>query len=111
MLGAMAPGASPDPIDAGWLARRLLYGAPETRSRIAQELRQTHDPTLLDLLASTVRSSEPWQLRARCLEVLGLAAGGGEQVLAEHILAAVAGNGLAVAARPSDGGRQLGGSA
>ena len=87
----MAPGSSPEPVDASLLARRLLYGAPETRSRIAAELRQTDDPALLDLLASTVCSTEPWQLRARCLEVLGLAAGGGPQSLAERILSALFG--------------------
>jgi hypothetical protein len=78
-----------EPVDPILLARRLLYGAPETRQRIAQELLRTEDEYLLDLLTSTVRSTESWQLRARCLEVLGLAAGGAPQGLAEQILSAL----------------------
>jgi hypothetical protein len=80
-----------EPVDPALLARRLLYGAPETRQRVAQELLEAEGGDLLDLLASTVRSTESSRLRARCLEVLGLAAGGGRQVLAERILAAVTG--------------------
>ena len=91
-----------EPVDPIVLARRLLYGAPETRVRVANELRESNDPRLLDLLASTVRSTESWQLRARCLEVLGLAAGGASQGLAEQILSAIT-----ASVRPEPGAEQV----
>jgi hypothetical protein len=42
------------------------------------------------LLGATVRSDEDWRLRARCLEVLGMAAGSADRQTAEAILEAVA---------------------
>ena len=101
MLATMSPGARAEPVDPALLARRLLYGAPETRQRIARELLATQDPDLLDPLTSTVCSTEAWHLRARCLEVLGLAAGDARQELVERILDGVTGA-VAPPAEPDD---------
>jgi hypothetical protein len=56
----------------------LLHGTPATRSAVAERLLEADDPAWWLLLASTTRSDDDWRLRARCLEVLGLAAGAAE---------------------------------
>ncbi len=75
--------------DMRGLAHVLLNGTPESRRAAAARLLEAEDHLWLALLADTVRSNEAWQLRARCLEVLGLAAGASERYTAEAILTAV----------------------
>jgi hypothetical protein len=69
------------------LARVLMYGTVETRRALAERLITEHRTELWQLLVETVRSDEPWLLRARCLEVLGLVAGNAEPETAGTILA------------------------
>src|SRR5690349_10098897 len=89
-LGASS--AEPDgPSDAAasdpqQLGRLLLYGRPATRRRLAAQLLADGDPKTWRLLAETVRSDPSWRLRARCLEVLGLAVGGADQRTTEYVL-------------------------
>ena len=64
--------------DVRSLAWVLLHATPATRRAVAKRLLQVDDPTWWQLLASTTRSDDDWRLRARCLEVLGLAAGAAE---------------------------------
>ena len=73
--------------------RLLQYGEPETRRRLVTDLLQAGDPRIWRVLAETVRSPESWQLRARCLEALGLAATSADCALAKQILAWTAGPG------------------
>lgn len=73
------------------LAYLLLYGSPETRRSLAEQLVEEGDSEAWALLAGTARSQESWLLRARCLETLGIAAGQAGQGLAEAILAEVLG--------------------
>lgn len=63
----------------------LIHGSSEARSRLAEELAAS-DGDVLSILAVTVRSDESWLLRARCLEVLGLAAALGGEARAKEIL-------------------------
>lgn len=79
------PDDEPDLRDARILARVLLYGDAGSRRAAAQLLLRASDRASWALLAGTVRSNEPWLLRARCLEVLGLAAGADRRT-AETIL-------------------------
>lgn len=73
--------------DLASLSRQLLWGSVATRRALADQLVQGGTaPSLLELLADTVRSAEEWRLRARCLEVLGLAAGQANRQLVEQIL-------------------------
>jgi hypothetical protein len=69
-----------DPLS---LSRLLLYGSEETRRSLADGLPASD----LAMLTATVRSNEPWLLRARCLEVLGMAAAAGDESTAATILA------------------------
>src|SRR2546421_366326 len=78
-----------DGDDLRSLARRLAYGTPATRQRLAEDLLSSGDVRVWALLVDTVRSSEPWSLRAQCLEVLGLAAARADQQTAELILTAL----------------------
>jgi hypothetical protein len=71
------------------LAYVLLNGTPETRRAAALRLLEKDDQRWLPLLVGTVRSTEAWQTRARCLEALGTVAGASEQQQAEAILAAL----------------------
>ena len=71
------------------LARQLAYGSPATRQRLVEGLLSRGDVRIWALLIDTVRSGEPWSLRARCLEVLGLAAARADQQTAELILTAL----------------------
>ena len=77
------------------LARQLAYGSPATRQRLVEELLSRGDVRIWTLLVDTVRSGEPWSLRARCLEVLGLAAARADQQTAELILTALLAEGQA----------------
>lgn len=72
------------------LANRLLWGSPATRRQLAEQLQHVERRSDLALLAETIRSRGSWRLRARCLEVLGMAASEGGQEVAEHILNLVA---------------------
>ena len=68
------------------LSSRLQWGTPASRRELAEHLVQREDRATLALLADTVRSDEGSRLRARCLEVLGLAAAQADGELGEHIL-------------------------
>ena len=76
-----------DPIA---LCNLLLYARPETRLQIVRQLVADGDQRVWAMLVDTTHSSGPWLLRARCLEALGLAAGVGDQGLAETILESLA---------------------
>jgi hypothetical protein len=65
--------------DVRTLARVLLNATPTSRRAVALRLLEAEDPTWWPLLASTARSDEDWRLRARCLEVLGVAAGAADR--------------------------------
>jgi hypothetical protein len=78
-----------DPSKVRGLAHVLMYGSPCSRRLLAERLLRIGDPGCWSLLGDTVRSGEPWQLRARCLETLGLAAGSADQHTAESILRAL----------------------
>jgi hypothetical protein len=64
----------------------LLYGTDASRRELAVQFLAQGDATTWKLLANTVRSDDRWLLRARCLEVLGLAAANGPAHVAEIIL-------------------------
>jgi DNA-binding CsgD family transcriptional regulator len=65
----------------------LRYGRPETRRRLVSDLLREGDTQIWHVLARTVHSPEPWELRVRCLEALGFAAANAERGLATQILA------------------------
>ena len=71
------------------LARVLLYGTPDTRRALARRLSRNGARELWPLLVETVRSNEPWLLRARCLEVLGLVVGTADPDTATAILSSL----------------------
>ena len=75
--------------DVQTLVRLLLYATAESRRRLAERLVNEKNGEAWALLATTVRSREDPVLRARCLEVLGLAAAAGEAHVAELILSAL----------------------
>jgi hypothetical protein len=77
--------------DVQTLVRLLLYGTAASRQRLAERLLDESSTEIWALLAATARSQGDPVLRARCLEVLGLAAAtaGGQQ--AELILSALLG--------------------
>lgn len=83
MAGDAVVGGGLDPLR---LERLLIYGTPETRRVLAVRLRAPGAERCRVMLAETVRSSESWLLRARCLEVLGIAAAYGDRGCAEAIL-------------------------
>lgn len=83
------------PRDSRSLSRLLVYGTAETRRSLAEGLAREDDGESWSLLAETVFSQDGWRLRARSLEVLGLAAAGADRDVAEAIL-----NALLLAARP-----------
>jgi hypothetical protein len=89
-MGTMRPGGAPLPwSDARGLSRLLLHATPESRRAVALRLLEAADPAWWRLLAATVRSDDDWRLRARCLEVLGLAAGEADRGTAAEITAAL----------------------
>jgi len=73
------------------LARLLLYGRAETRRRLAEQVVQAWDAQTLRLVVETATGAGDWQLRGRCLEVLGLIAGAGNQRTCEWVLDALLG--------------------
>ena len=73
-----------DPVS---LSRLLMYGSAATRRSVADGLLASGGADDWAMLAVTVRSNEPWLLRARCLEVLGMAAAGGDERTAKAIIA------------------------
>ena len=77
--------------DVQTLVRLLLYATAESRRRLASRLLDEGRAEVWALLASTARSSEDPVLRARCVEVLGLAAAAAEGHQAELILGALLG--------------------
>ena len=87
------PVANPSPSlpwsNVQGFTRLLLHGSPDSRRAAAQQLLAADDHTWWNLLTETVRSGEHWLLRARCLEILGLAAGSANQQTAESILIAL----------------------
>ena len=86
MASAPFPPPGPDPAT---LAHVLVFGSPATRRRLAEDLARRNEAALWGLLLATIRSRESWLVRARCLEVLGAAAGCAEQPVAELILRAI----------------------
>lgn len=85
----------PEGMPAGWddpsvLSRLLLYGNGNTRRAMADEI-GAGSVELVDLLASTARSQESLTLRARCLEVLGLALATADAEVARRIIDALLG--------------------
>jgi hypothetical protein len=77
--------------DVQTLVRLLLYATAESRRRLAARLLDEGRAEVWALLATTARSSEDPVLRARCVEVLGLAAAAAEADQAELILSALLG--------------------
>lgn len=77
--------------DAQTLERLLLYSTADSRRRLAERLLDDGRADVWALLASTARSGGDLVLRARCVEVLGLAAAAAERHQAELILAALLG--------------------
>lgn len=63
-------------LSAEMLQRLLLYGSDASRQRLAERIARSGDGLAgqLAVLAETIRSDAPAGLRARCLEVLKLAA-------------------------------------
>jgi len=74
------------------ISRVLLYGRSETRRRFVADALVEGDPQIWTLLVSTLRSSGPILLRARCLEALGAAAALADTDLADRILRQVCGS-------------------
>lgn len=87
-------------MDSVLIHRVLLYGRAETRRRLVLDALAAADRHVWSVLAETARSSGPWQLRARCLEALGVAAGAADEALAECILQSLFSVEPAARARP-----------
>ena len=68
------------------ILRLLLYATAESRRRLAERLLTEKNAEVWGLLAITARSTEDPVLRARCLEVLGLAAAAADEQQAGVIL-------------------------
>jgi len=79
--GEVRPGA-----EARALALVLLYGEPRTRREAALRLLDPPELVSWSTLATTVWSTDPWSLRARSLEALGVAAGHADEHTAQAIL-------------------------
>jgi hypothetical protein len=75
--------------DVQTLVRLLLYATAESRRRLAARLLDEGRADVWALLATTARSDEDPVLRARCVEVLGLAAAAADVRQAELILSAL----------------------
>lgn len=80
-----------DQEDVQTIVRLLLYATAKSRRRLAQRLLDEQNAEVWALLAATARSNEDPVLRARCLEVLGVAAAAAEGRQAELILSALLG--------------------
>ena len=87
-----------DADDLRSLAGVMMYGGDDTRRALARRVSADDGSDLWRVLVATVRSDEPGQLRARCLEALGFLAVHADDERANLILAAL----LA----PRDGGGQ-----
>jgi len=86
----LAEGSAPPPwANAQGFTRLVLHGSAASRHAAAERLLELGDPTWWKLLAATIQSSEDWRLRARCLEVLGVAAGAATEPTVEAILNAL----------------------
>lgn len=77
--------------DGQTLVHLLLYATPESRRRLAARLLDEGRGEVWALLATTARSHEDPVLRARCVEVLGLAAAAADGRQAERILSELLG--------------------
>ena len=77
--------------DVQTLVRVLLYATAESRRRLAASLLDETRAEVWTLLAATARSNGDPVLRARCVEVLGLAAAAAGHQQAELILDALLG--------------------
>jgi hypothetical protein len=77
--------------DVQTLFRVLLYATAESRRRLAERLVNERNAEVWALLAITARSQGNPLLRARCLEVLALAAAAADERQAEVILSALLG--------------------
>jgi hypothetical protein len=77
--------------DVQTLIRLLLYATSKSRRRLAERLVDEKNAEVWDLLAITARSKGDPLLRARCLEVLALAAAAADEQLAEVMLTALLG--------------------
>jgi hypothetical protein len=75
-----------DSFEIQAIARVLQYGSLQSRLRLAEGLMGDEASECWTLLIGTVWSQEDWLLRARSLEVLGLAAGLGDRRTAEMVL-------------------------
>jgi hypothetical protein len=73
------------------LVRLLLYATAESRRRLAERLVDERNAGIWALLASIARSEADPLLRARCIEVLSLAAAAAEAHQARLILSALLG--------------------
>jgi len=85
------------------LSRVLMYGTAQTRRALADRLATEGRDDLWPLLVATVRSDEPWLLRARCLEVLGVVAGSASPEVAATILSGLLNGTTGRASRPPAG--------
>ena len=91
MTGNGAGGPIPSEwLQPGVLSRLLLYGDPATRQSMAAAIGEG-STDLVGLLADTARSREGTALRARCVEVLGLALGTAGPEMTQRILSALVG--------------------
>jgi hypothetical protein len=77
--------------DVQTLVRLLLYATAESRRRLAERLVNEKNAEVWALLAITARSEGDPLLRARCLEVLALAAAATDEHQAEVILSMLLG--------------------
>lgn len=73
-------------MDIAILHRILLFGRTETRRAYVDQLVRAGEVDVWRVLASTVQSSAPCQVRVRCLEALGLIAASVEGDVAAEIL-------------------------
>jgi hypothetical protein len=76
--------------DPSVLSRVLRFGDAATREGLAIDI-ANGSADLIEVLASTARSEEDEALRARCVEVLGLALVGAGPDVAKRILDALLG--------------------
>jgi hypothetical protein len=61
------------------LSRVLTHGTPATRRALAERIASDPNPDLPLVLAATVRSTEPIEVRERSLEILGIMAAAGSE--------------------------------
>lgn len=78
--------------DLNGLTKLLIFGSADSRRKVAEALVARNNPDMWEMLAGTVRAEGPWRLRARCLELLGMAAGSLDREQAETILDALLGD-------------------